>query len=433
MRQLLLIFIIIFIYGIAESAFSVEKIANTNNWKKVVLVYFHDIPYQKYLNLQYPSGCFFTFAFKPAFKYVIKPVWRCKEYISLLRPVSVINKWKQKQKNNFFFDFTLLKSGIYHIAAHIESVSPIEVNMKKINSYSENTGIVTGIFLHHSADVKTYTFKSSINGRLSKVNATPDHPFYVENIHAWMPLNKITSAMVLIDNHKHPISLQCPDDRQDHCGAFSHSGKINKVYNIEVYKKHTYYVGKQLLFVHNCGNANDAVSDQFRNGVKDKVKNEHQLTMEEHFTTLLHGLYEKDNHIYPGDAPQALELLHSDVQELTAKYNTAMETYHPSFYKLSVTGGQSPYYTQTYSIYNSTLEFNFLNPEHTGSDLHLSMNYTLRYSSGMRYNHTGEATQASRLGHEPCIPTSRLCIEGDIDKYLSDFKQIIQFVTPVSL
>ena len=254
----------IFLYGItiiftfsmrtmAKSTAYDSKTINLENWKKVTLVYFRDFPCQQDWNVQPPFECFFSLSAGS----VIQPVWRCRERIGLLRPVTLVNHWKQEQNSEGVFYFSLPGSGIYHVAAHIESVSSAAENMAarlhKVASSSVSTGIVTGVFLRHSMDVRTYTFQSLTTGRLSKINATPEHPFYVTNLHTWMPLYKITPSMLLTDNHNNSAMLRCRGDRQYHCGVSLYPRKIRTVYNLEVYKKHAYHVGRLFLLAHNYG------------------------------------------------------------------------------------------------------------------------------------------------------------------------------------
>ena len=235
---------------VAESAINNANKINLKDWKKVVLVYFHDFP-QQYESLQNSPDCFFIPGLSTASDSIRKSVWRCRERISLLRPATLIRNWKQKQRANGAIDFNLPSAGINHVAAHIESVSSIANNILPVSSDSAGTEVVTGIFLRHSINVITYTFQSMLTGQLSKINATPEHLFYVKNRHAWIPLYKITAGMILTDNHNQPIRLLCPDDQRGHCGMPLYPGKITTIYNLEVYKKHVYFAGRQALLVHN--------------------------------------------------------------------------------------------------------------------------------------------------------------------------------------
>ena len=254
---LLQILVMIPVFAMQETAQGMVHGSNTANagkWEKVSLVYFHDFPYHQHLKPRNLSTCFFALSMSSAFGHAANPVWRCREYIILLRPETLINQWKREENENGVFHFTLPDSGIYNISVHIESVSPIDNTTLKINSDLMSRGIITGIFLRHSINVRTYTFKSPVTGRVSKVNATPEHPFYVKSLHRWMPLRKITASMILMDNHANPVMLQCADHRQHHCGVPLHPGEISAIYNLEVHRKHTYFVGRRSLLVHNCGN-----------------------------------------------------------------------------------------------------------------------------------------------------------------------------------
>ena len=249
----LYIAVIISTFSMQTVAGGIDHTVNLKNWKKVILIYFRDFPYQQRWSVQPPFKCFFSLSAGS----VIQPVWRCRERIGLLRPATLVNHWKQEQNSKGVFYFSLPGSGIYHVAAHIESVSSVTTDMavrlSKSVSDAINTDIVTGVFLRHSMDVRTYTFQSLTTGRLNKINATPEHPFYVTNLHTWMPLYKITPSMLLTDNHNNPVMLRCPGHQQYHCGVPLYPRKIRAVYNLEVYKKHAYHVGGLFLLAHNYG------------------------------------------------------------------------------------------------------------------------------------------------------------------------------------
>ena len=234
----------------AESAtYHFNKIG-LKGYKKVVLVYFHDFPHQ-HKNLPGSPDCFFVPDLSAASDSIGKSIWRCRERISLLRPDTLINRWRREQGTNGAIDFSLPYSGIYHVAAYIKSVSSIANNVLPVRSISAGTEVVTGIFLRHSMNVRTYTFESISTGQTSEINATPEHLFYVKNRHAWIPLYKITSDMVLTDNHNHSVKLHCFYHRQGYCGVPLRPGEVTVIHNLEVHKKHVYFAGRQSLLVHN--------------------------------------------------------------------------------------------------------------------------------------------------------------------------------------
>ena len=255
MKSLLLLYatFVVFIFvlhGKAEVTVLNFNQSDLQGWEKVVLVYFHDFPHQ-HKNLPGSPDCFFVPDLSAASYSVGKSIWRCRERISLLRPDTFINRWKREQDINGAVDFSLPCSGINHVAAYIESVSSIEHNTLPVSSDSAGSEVVTGIFLRHSMNVRTYTFESIATGQLSKINATPEHRFYVKNRHAWIPLYKIEAGMIMTDKHNQPVRLLCSNDQRGHCGVPLHPGEITTIYNLEVYKKHVYFAGRRSLLVHN--------------------------------------------------------------------------------------------------------------------------------------------------------------------------------------
>ena len=236
-----------------------REMDTSENRKKVVLTYSHDFSGQDYWNTPIPADCFFVFKSSPAAFFVFKPVLRCTEHLSLLRPETLIMHWQQEQKRHDFFLFNLSDTGTHYVHAKIKSILPYAFPSLKNNLISKKNSTVTGLFKRHSSDVRTYTFKKLSTGELSTINATPTHPFYIKYLNKWLPLGKITSDMTLIDSQNNEITLVCHREKQ-HCGIPWHPGKITTIYNLEVYKKHDYFAGEQMLLVHNCNKASPGPS-----------------------------------------------------------------------------------------------------------------------------------------------------------------------------
>ena len=321
-------------FSMQTMAGGIDHTVNLKNWKKVTLIYFRDFPYQQRWNVQPPFKCFFSLSAGS----VIQPVWRCRERIGLLRPATLVNHWKQEQNSKGVFYFSLPGSGIYHVAAHIESVSSAAENMAarmhKVASNSVNTGIVTGVFLRHSMNVRTYTFQSLTTGRLNKINATPEHPFYVTNLHTWMSLYKITPSMLLTDNHNNPVMLRCRGDRQYHCGVSLYPRKIRTVYNLEVYKKHAYHVGGLFLLAHNYGLALKSTGDF---GSVDTLKS---MLIRKLAEPILKDSYQKiiedilESQAFYLNEKQASTAFLEKLNGAVSRHNSRMKSYNLLSYKL---------------------------------------------------------------------------------------------------
>ena len=313
----------------AEGALHDFNGVNLKDWKKVALVYFHDYPYRRE-SLQDSPDCFFVPDLSLASGPATKSVWRCEERISLLRPAVFINRWKREQDINGAVDFSLPGSGIHHVAAYIESVSSIEHNTLPVSSDSEGSEVVTGVFLRHSMNVRTYTFESIATGQLSKINATPEHRFYVKNRHAWIPLYKIEAGMIMTDKHNQPVRLLCSNDQRGHCGVPLHPGEITTIYNLEVYKKHVYFAGRRSLLVHNMyyddlhpeGKPGSLESIVIRKMARPLVIASYQTMVEELFE------YKINAHVYGDDICFAF---HQEISELIDKvvkgHNQRMRNY----------------------------------------------------------------------------------------------------------
>ena len=118
------------------------------------------------------------------------------------------------------------------------------VQNKQNNQYAP----VTGIYIHQAKNVKTWRFMDE-NRHITTLNATDNHPFYVKELHRFLPIKKITQNMSLSAG-QHQLHLLC--DSKTGCGKPFHSAKPVYVYNIEVKKQHVYHVGEEKILVHNC-------------------------------------------------------------------------------------------------------------------------------------------------------------------------------------
>ena len=118
------------------------------------------------------------------------------------------------------------------------------IQNKQNNQYAP----VTGIYIHQAKNVRTWRFIDE-NRHITTLNATENHPFYVKELHRFLPIKKITQKMSLSAG-QHQLHLLC--DSKTGCGKPFHSAKPVYVYNIEVKKQHVYHVGEEKILVHNC-------------------------------------------------------------------------------------------------------------------------------------------------------------------------------------
>ena len=134
----------------------------------------------------------------------------------------------------------------------VSSVTPFHPDKKKsVQPAGTSSNRVTGIYIHDTDNVRTWKFIDR-KKHLTIIHATPNHPFYVQNLKKFLPLQKITSAMTLIDDRQHTIHLFCPAQKSRRCGLPYHPGRVNTVYNIEVDQQHQYFVSGEHILVHNC-------------------------------------------------------------------------------------------------------------------------------------------------------------------------------------
>ena len=243
-------------------SFPVETIASASGDKgiysvkyiplsKIYLTFSHDFPWQKAWKEKVFSGC--QLMLKPVVPGVTgaaHPVMRCLEKVMFLRPKTFADNWEKQQKEQGYVTLNFPEFGLTAIQAHITAITPSVMDVNGINSAHNHKSFITSIFIRHVLDVRQYTFKN-IKGTHDKINVTPEHLFYVKNKHAFMPVSQISMHDRLITDTGDKVRLACHKKRQDRCSQSYASGQIKPVYNLEVYNKNTYFVGKLNLLVHN--------------------------------------------------------------------------------------------------------------------------------------------------------------------------------------
>lgn len=234
------------------------------SWKNAAISYFHDFPYNTSYNNLHIKGC--SKYTNPSSN---TPVLRCTEHINLLRPNKVIKAWQLEQKQKGYINLNIPEFGVINQHAHITSVTKTKLDTSKIDWNNERARPVIGTFERHVLDVRTYTVKDS-KGIKEHINVTPNHRFYVKNREVewngrsthYIPIGEIDRKDEMIDEVGSLVRLEC-GGRDKHCGEEYNKAKPTLVYNIEVYGKHNYYVGKMETLVHNvCGGGEDDPANQ---------------------------------------------------------------------------------------------------------------------------------------------------------------------------
>ena len=100
---------------------------------------------------------------------------------------------------------------------------------------------VTKLWTKHDRDIYKITLKAA-DGSEQKVEATDDHPFYVENI-GWKKTVELQVGDAVESNLGKPLIVQSVVDEK----------RTDVTYNLTVADFHTYYVTARNLLVHNCG------------------------------------------------------------------------------------------------------------------------------------------------------------------------------------
>ena len=237
---LIICLIIIMLQSVTASSLHRHKSpAMTESWSEIEMVYYRYFPNAGIHHYKSAGEC--TLLYKRIKKDALKipDVLRCTEHIKLLMPKSAINTWKQNHKNNT-------------TDTHIVSIKPLIVNSQKLLA-GKGVNMVTGLFVQHAVNVRRYTFKEIKTGKTGTINATANHPFYVKNRSAFIPIEKVTDSDNLITETGQSVKLICSENRKDHCGIPYGDGQPQPVYNLQIANRHTYFVGKDhKILVHNC-------------------------------------------------------------------------------------------------------------------------------------------------------------------------------------
>ena len=248
-NRLYYILFIIFLHNNSETSYannnSYGKTKKTSVWKKIDIISYKNFPYHSmYKNINI-HGC----SKKNNSSGIL--ILRCIIKISLLRKSSVANKWKRIQQENGCLSLNFKKAGIKNEKSRIISITPLYDNT--VNTFLPRPGLelVTGVFKYPTLNVRQYKVQFIKTGAVSTINATPSHLFYVKNKKSFIPLSNIVTTDRLITGTGKQVKLLCPSGRETTCGSIYHKGVPVYVYNLEVNKKHTYFIGTHRLLAHN--------------------------------------------------------------------------------------------------------------------------------------------------------------------------------------
>ena len=241
--------------------------------KKVIIVYFHDFPYQKKMGEHTCAGCFIFKKHPQSSAFYSKPVLRCKEKAHFLLPVAAVKRWQEEQSQNGFIHLNLPEFGLRSVNARIVTVIP--VSSEKLTAGQAHTERVIGIFIRYSTDVRRYLFINEKTRRINTINVTGSHRFYVRNRHAFIAIKDVLSTDELLSDIGDNIKVICPAGKLFHCGQSFHHRQPVQVYNLETSRQHTYFAGSTMLLVHNpCGRI---TVTQYHPGQVNALKYEGQI------------------------------------------------------------------------------------------------------------------------------------------------------------
>ena len=167
----------------------------------------------------------------------------------LLRPINYIKQTGLIINRKLFMD--LSEFGVPEAKVTVSAIHPIpQQTIDKMYRLSKSTKPIIGVYVHQTDDVRMYHFIDR-KGHISIIHATPNHPFYVSSLRAYIPITQITNTMSLTGNHDQKVYLICPPHQYNHCGTAYRPHKVKTVYNLEIYRHHFFRVGEYHIKVHN--------------------------------------------------------------------------------------------------------------------------------------------------------------------------------------
>ena len=252
LNKIIYLNILFFLFLSVHGGYALNKktLVFKNTWDKVHLVYYDQFPYSMGGEDKEIPECTKVPADKQQKN---KAFLLCKEHIILLRPASVLHLWGRQQRRKGYISLSMKEFGIINVHAYIASVNKYVPTIK--NNITADMNKVTGKFIRYTSTVNPYMIKNNKTHTIAVVNATPNHPFYVINRHKFIPISKVSPVDSLMTLSNQPCSLVHPKDDSLLPGAIRKKNTLIRVYNIEIEKKHVYFVSKMNMLVHNpCEN-----------------------------------------------------------------------------------------------------------------------------------------------------------------------------------
>ena len=244
------------------------------HWSEVDLVYYKDFPYTEYKHYQPVSGCSLIHRQIKNRASTASDLLHCVEQIHLLLPTVKAENLREEQQVKAYLDpgadDNLMAGHVFPgIHAYIALIKPVNLHADLLHG-AKNKQLVSALFIRHALNVKTYQFKNIITGSISTIKATDNHPFYLRNKKAFVPIGHASSSDRLITATGQAVRLVCPENRKKHCGTSYKNNKPVVVFNMEVNKKYTYFVGdNNHILVHNC---EEKVKDAITHAYIDKTQ-----------------------------------------------------------------------------------------------------------------------------------------------------------------
>ena len=227
--------------------------------KRIDIVYYIYFPWYKKYNINkikncrvllHDSGFDGSYFHDVDFHGSEHAVLQCREAISLLRPLHMIEAWQREQSKTGFLTLTMSEFGIKNVHGYIKAIKPAPSNLFSAHGVNVKAGVVTGRFVRHVADVRKYQFKNKATGQITWLWSTPNHPFYVKNRGGFISVEAISSEDEMLQKDGQIMKMICSTPHGTGCGAHSGESMVS-VYNLEIAQKHTYFVGQDSILVHN--------------------------------------------------------------------------------------------------------------------------------------------------------------------------------------
>ncbi|WP_116964002.1 scabin-related ADP-ribosyltransferase [Fastidiosibacter lacustris] len=173
--------------------------------------------------------------------------------IKLLRPITWLKEQGMDKLGNQV-NLSIPEFGVDRVEVKVTEINPTSIDTSSLDWQKQNSRPVISTFKRYAEDVRTYKFKDD-QGNIEKINATPNHPFYVKNKGKFIEIDKVLSSDKLVRQLGKAVSLVCPVGKTVSCGEqYNKDGKPVVVYNMEVYREHVYFAGEGSVLVHNvCG------------------------------------------------------------------------------------------------------------------------------------------------------------------------------------